>query len=355
MTSNLLYRFPSSPTASPPASEEFYPTQRFPSSTDTVHRKHTRSFSDSTLETLSPSPKVFQTLKSENRVPIHKASHNTLQYQKIWGNTSRLKNTAQAKPQPLTVRNDALEISSSPVSTLGSSSLVDIDLNAGCGENSFTDEDIVGDMSGGLQRRLSFDPAVADMLDTRRKQYLLDGRNDTSPLSTEAPYTAKYLFRKWMHSLRGQSPRHSSPLRGNALKVREERWSLDDDSPTAKPTQSQAQQQSRHKKHSSWSSSGFVTAVKTAAATITTPSSPKAKRLSLLRNSQRSSCTSQATKRGSFDSNASPRLIDDAAWERARQRRRTIEELVDSEESYVADLKVLANVSIGEVAEASQS
>ena len=38
-------------------------------------------------------------------------------------------------------------------------------------------------------------------------------------------------------------------------------------------------------------------------------------------------------------------MIDDAAWERARQRRRTLEEILESEESYVADLKVLVNVS----------
>lgn len=54
---------------------------------------------------------------------------------------------------------------------------------------------------------------------------------------------------------------------------------------------------------------------------------------------------SDGVNRASMDSNhGSAQIIDEAAWGRAVQRRQTLEELVSSEESYIADLKVLINV-----------
>lgn len=54
------------------------------------------------------------------------------------------------------------------------------------------------------------------------------------------------------------------------------------------------------------------------------------------------------SKHTSRDSDSSPSgsVLDEAAYSRAVQRRRILEELIDSEENYLGDLKVLTNVSI---------
>lgn len=52
------------------------------------------------------------------------------------------------------------------------------------------------------------------------------------------------------------------------------------------------------------------------------------------------------SKHESHDSNISPLgvILDEAAYSRSVQRRRILEELIDSEENYLGDLKVLSNV-----------
>jgi hypothetical protein len=51
--------------------------------------------------------------------------------------------------------------------------------------------------------------------------------------------------------------------------------------------------------------------------------------------------------RRSLDSHPGPLgpIVDESAWLRSLQRRKIVEELIASEESYIADLKVLINVS----------
>ncbi|MCJ1280970.1 hypothetical protein MMC26_000288 [Xylographa opegraphella] len=153
-------------------------------------------------------------------------------------------------------------------------------------------------------------------------------------------------FRRWMSTLHRKSLNRQQTLRS-----REHRWSLDDfdellpsdtvllQSPTSR----------RHKKSSSWASSGFVTAVKSASMSLATisvaPQSRKAHRSNLLRSSNRSSRFSRSFNRPSMEeSSASSTVIDEAAQLRAHKRRKILEELVESEEGYVADLKVLVNV-----------
>lgn len=348
MSSKLLYRFPSSPTASPPNSGEHLPVRGFHSSTDTVHRIHSRRYSEIPVDFSSPKPHGAGA-RNENQSPIEQASQSTLRPQKNTSNISWLRHIARPAIQHANVQTETPSMPQTP-STPGSTSEVDslayVDLNAGCGEDSGSDEGAAGDMSGGFQPRLSFDPTLEDTLGTRKALGIPRTGGENHSPSSWTPFKTRSPFRRWMSSLRYKSPGHKSPSRGHSLTVRQERWSLDDcdEEATIKPTQNHSRKRSGHKKTSSWSSSGLVTAVKSVTVGLAATQSPKAKRLSLLRSSQRSSGASQATARDSFDSHASPRM-DDAAWERARQRRRTIEELIESEEGYVADLKVLNNVS----------
>ena len=325
------------------------PASDFHSSTDTVHRTHPRKFSEASVESSSPTPQVPLRVRNANLIPAHKASQATLRYHKGPVNFSLPGHIPRPRPENIYLPKQIASAPTTPSSTSEVDSLMDIDLNAGCGEDShYSDEEIAGYMSEG-QPRLSFDPTIEDTLETRKRQAKSNTLDERSSPAVGSPNSAKYPFRRWMRSLRYKSPGRSSPKRKKSLTVRQERWSLDDfkEESISKPTQPRPEKERpRHKKSSSWSSSGLVTAVKSATVGLTAPQSPtKSRRLSLLRNSLRSSGTSQATVRGSFDSHTSPKVLDDAAWERARQRRRTLEEILGSEESYVADLKVLVNVS----------
>lgn len=161
----------------------------------------------------------------------------------------------------------------------------------------------------------------------------------------------RHPFNKWMNTLR----RRSSKRRGT-LKLRQERWSLDDlgEGDFARSPAVGDEKENGHRKSSSWSSFGFVGVVRSATISLKSLSMPpqtqNPKRSLLLSNknrtSNRSSWMFNAGHRGSIDSSqGSAQVIDEAAWERALQRRRTLEELISSEESYISDLKVLVNVA----------
>ena len=153
-------------------------------------------------------------------------------------------------------------------------------------------------------------------------------------------------FRRWVDTIhRKKIHRHQT------LRLREDRWSLDDfdEAPVRNTVLLQSPVNRRHRKSTSWASSGFVTAVKSASMSLATlsvaPHSRKARGSTLIRSSNRSSRVSRSFNRPSLDgASVSGPIIDEASRERAIKRRWTLEELVDSEESYVADLKVLVNV-----------
>jgi len=124
---------------------------------------------------------------------------------------------------------------------------------------------------------------------------------------------------------------------------RSQRWTLDDfERKVASPTK---RRPARHEKSSSYASStGFVTAVRSATATIASASvATISRRNSRLRRAQQhSSVLSGSDPRPSVDTQRS--IIDEAARQRSRKRREKLEELIRTEESYVADLKALSNV-----------
>ncbi len=107
---------------------------------------------------------------------------------------------------------------------------------------------------------------------------------------------------------------------------------------------------SGHKKSSSGSSFGFVTAVKSASISLASFSvAPRSKRTGVSSRHQRTDRSSKASNVGrlSEDSSylATGVIIDQAVTNRLLQRRRVLEEIITTEESYVADVKFLMNVS----------
>jgi hypothetical protein len=170
-----------------------------------------------------------------------------------------------------------------------------------------------------------------------------NSRPSTHMTKTATP--TNHPFRRWISTLRRKNSKHVG-----SLKIRRERWSLDDFDETLSATHPIPRRRtiSSHRKTPSWSSSGLVEAVKSATSglgslNIAPPS--QRKRKSVLRSSDGSSRVSYSGNRTSFESShGSTHQLDEAALARAIQRRKTLEELIGSEESYISDLKVLVNV-----------
>lgn len=183
---------------------------------------------------------------------------------------------------------------------------------------------------------------VAQEMVARSFQDQENVRPSAKETETAAPTTNG--LRRWMSTLR---PKPSKSI--ETLKVRRERWSLDDfeERPLPRISLSQRGTTNSHRRASSSSSSGVVEAMKSAKlglGSLTGAHSSRRKK-SILRSSDVSSRVTRSGNRTSMDSgHGSISHIDEAACTRGIQRRRTLEELVSSEESYISDLKVLVNV-----------
>jgi hypothetical protein len=107
---------------------------------------------------------------------------------------------------------------------------------------------------------------------------------------------------------------------------------------------------SRHKKSLSGSSLGFVTAVKSASISLAsfgvTPCSRRTARSSRYQRTKHGSKASNAGVRFSEDSSCLAKgvVIDEAVKARSIQRRQVLEEIIRTEEGYVADIRFLMNV-----------
>jgi hypothetical protein len=143
-------------------------------------------------------------------------------------------------------------------------------------------------------------------------------------------------FRRWVSTLRRRKKHQSTP----SVTPRSERWMLDDfdDDTPLEP-------RPLHAKSNSISSSiRFVAGVKSATVTLASTSiAPLSRRASKWRRTHnRSSILSGSDPRPSIDTQRS--VLDEASKLRSRKRREKLEELIRTEESYVADLRALSNV-----------
>ncbi|KAH6642950.1 hypothetical protein C7974DRAFT_431259 [Boeremia exigua] len=153
----------------------------------------------------------------------------------------------------------------------------------------------------------------------------------------EALLTDPQPFRRWMSTLRR---RHLHRRRKQELSFDGGEEVLFVRSPQPTTTDSV-----RRTSESMTSSMGFVTATKTTSVTVASTSIAPASEQGPHNNGRLGNRSSNTDARRSTDSHRGGigSVIDESAWLRSLQRRKVVEELMASEESYIADLKVLIN------------
>jgi len=173
---------------------------------------------------------------------------------------------------------------------------------------------------------------------TKRQRFSLDDADDfpnrSLPLDSELP------FNKWIKKLekRGTGRRKtvSCDMDASAL----EKELLESPAPN---------QNSAHKKSSSGSSFGFVTAVKSASISLASFSvAPRSRRTGISSRHHRTDRSSKTSQGGRLSEDSSflarGAVVDQAVANRLLQRRRVLEEMISTEENYIADVKFLTNV-----------
>ena len=287
----------------------------------------------------------------ENLAARRDGSHSSLKISPYSTSSSLIRRTSRRASHRSRWENDTpLATYEQRVSTLLAEAgpLEDIDLNAGFGDSPQSRHESAQDADDNVNRGLSYDYRKQETLLTPRVPSDVS-REATDPklfdIGTDHPLKSENPLKRLVGTLRTQGPK-----RRHSLTVRKERWILDDFD-EGKPIEIDSPQSrglTGHQKASSWSSSGLRHAIKSATvrlqSTTNTPRSSMFSRARLLR-SNRGSRVSNAASKASIDGDqVAARAAEHAARERAVQRRRILEELISSEESYVADLKVLLHV-----------
>ena len=320
-------------------------------SVGTIQRASNYKPSSGSARSLESNSPTGLRIGNENLVARRNASHSSPKLSPFTANSSLVSRTSKQASHGSSRRND---ISSAPheqrVSSLLAEAgpLEDIDLNAGCGESLYSRHEIGQNADNNAGRGLSFDIRKQETLSTTKfprskSQEMMSPRSFN--VANEHPIRSENPVKRLISTLRTQGPK-----RRHSLTVRKERWILDDFD-EAKPIEIHPPQSRRlngHQKASSWTSSGIRNAIKSTTSRLQSatnrPHSPIFSRARLLK-SNRGSRISNAASRVSIDSDqVAARVIEHAARDRAVQRRQIVEELVSSEESYVADLKVLLHV-----------
>ncbi|KAI2629829.1 Dbl homology domain-containing protein [Hypoxylon sp. NC1633] len=168
-----------------------------------------------------------------------------------------------------------------------------------------------------------------------------DDMSDADQPKTPPPLVGP--FHKWIKNLHRRA--HRSKIRPNRLEAFPEysEYSFEDD----------ALSRDGHRKSSSGSSYGFVAAVRSASVSVASTSvitRPRRHtgRSSLQGRTDISSRGSTSGQRFSEDSACFERTVsnDPEVTERLLQRRRILEEIINTEESYIGDVKFLMNVYV---------
>lgn len=164
------------------------------------------------------------------------------------------------------------------------------------------------------------------------------GEGNAENLDPDALPIGSQPFRRWMSTLRR---RHLQRRKKQDLSFDGCKEVLAIQSPLPMTTSSV-----RRTSDSITSSMGFVTTVKTTSITIGSTSIAPTSESGLQSKFRMGNRSSNVDARRSMESHHGGlgHAIDEGAWLRSLQRRKVVEELVASEESYIADLKVLINV-----------
>ncbi|KAF1835300.1 hypothetical protein BDW02DRAFT_523546 [Decorospora gaudefroyi] len=163
-----------------------------------------------------------------------------------------------------------------------------------------------------------------------------------------APETAvinSQPFRRWMSTLRR---RHAQRWKDELTEVPRLSFDTTDGNSFMSRPPGRLSESVRRTSESMSSSMGYVTAVKSASMTVGSTSIAPRSDAGLqgkVRLGNRSSNYSEARRSLESHRGALGPVLDESAWLRSLQRRKIVEELIASEESYIADLKVLINAS----------
>ncbi|PNP42943.1 hypothetical protein TGAMA5MH_05690 [Trichoderma gamsii] len=153
-------------------------------------------------------------------------------------------------------------------------------------------------------------------------------------------------FHKWMRTIHRRARHRSTLSEGSITSLR----------PPLEPElhgRTSTWKRSHHRQSSSGSSFAFVSAVRSASASLASVSAVARSRKTIARSqgfsvTERSSRASMTGPRASEDSSflESHSLADLAAIERSLQRRKVLEELISTEEGYIGDIRFLMNVYV---------
>ncbi|KAL8836616.1 MAG: hypothetical protein Q9170_002839 [Blastenia crenularia] len=199
--------------------------------------------------------------------------------------------------------------------------------------------------------RLSFEIFKEEVLSFTEPTVSAGHISPKDPATASVPRSSR-SFKRWISDLRPKSLRHTKTLTTST-----KRWPIEE-SPSeqdARRTERVKDRQSRHRKTNSGSSTG-TTKEGAMARPNNTPASRKSRRSNLFSRSNRNSKISEdQTPTVNDHLQGSSKPSEEAAVARSVQRRKTMEELIDSEASYVADLKVLIHAYFTLLASSSQS
>ncbi len=289
---------------------------------------------------------------SQTSLPLASSSTNVLLHRRVSQPVSRQSSCGNGNSLPKRMQ-------STPSFLNDAEPLYDVDLNAGSAENTPVREQSLE--KGGEQAsdsRLSFDSKKAEILSIPGPGPAVPGHpwrprpiiSMSGTTTNQAPASGlDHSFKE--ENLIQRFRRVFSRKRQRYLTVRKERWTLDDfdEEHTIRPDLLEQPQLNGHQKASSWAAFGSVYPTSSA---ITIEPVPAAKifahrrsKSSFLRRNRGSRLTNRANRDSSDSGQASLKTVELAAWARAIQRRKVLEELFSSEKSYVADLKVLLHVS----------
>ncbi|KAL8946634.1 MAG: hypothetical protein Q9222_007000 [Ikaeria aurantiellina] len=314
-------------------------------SLDTEYRSHKLQLSQNSIRSLgSPAPPPRH-VRNENIQPGRLFSGSTIL---STDETSLFASCRQSPSNSLHKSNRGQNLPTSPRSCSASvrrisGGLADTDPNSGRVTPKEPSEDSDKENRESIVEppRLSFDLSTKEELSSKEPSATVENSHTKVPPAASATPRTSHSFRRWITHLRPQALNKKKTLTEAT-----QRMPLDD-SPNKQQVKSPEQgrgTRSRHTKTSSKSSTGLVDTVKEALTrnTTGTPTSRKSRRSNLFSSSNRSNKRSDPYARSSIDNAqdaANP--LDHGALVRATQCQRILEELAESEASYVADLKVL--------------
>jgi hypothetical protein len=147
-------------------------------------------------------------------------------------------------------------------------------------------------------------------------------------------------FRRWMSTLKR---RHAQRWKENFSDLPRPSFDPTDGSSVLSRPLGRLSESARRTSESMTSSMGYVTAMKSASMTTASKSLAPRSEVGKVRLGNRSGNYSEVRRSLESHREALGPVLDENAWLRSLQRRKVVEELISSEESYIADLKVLIN------------